>query len=345
MNFLELTKEERLKALSELGEKPFREKQIRRWIMSGAESFSEMTDLSASLREKLAENFSFERAEVELVQKSSDGTQKFLLAFPDGEKAEAVFMKYSYGNSLCVSTQVGCNMGCAFCASGLGGKIRDLKAWEMLDEYIICRKSAGEPIDHIVLMGMGEPLDNYEEVSSFLRQIHDPEGIGLSFRNITLSTCGLVPMIKRFGEDFPQVNLAVSLHAASQEERLRIMPVAKGYPLDVLIPACRAHAEKTGRRVSFEYALIQGKNDSEADCARLARLLKGINCHVNLIPLNPVKESGFDTVPRQAAYKFAKNLENAGIQCTVRRQLGADIDAACGQLRKKHTCPEGNVKV
>ena len=340
MNYLQLTKEERSMALAQLGEKPFRAKQIERWILSGAESFSEMTDLSAALREKLSESYSFERAKVELSQTSSDGTVKFLLAFPDGEKAEAVFMKYSYGNSLCISTQVGCNMGCAFCASGIGGKIRDLKAWEMLDEYLICRKAAGEAINHIVLMGMGEPFDNYEEVSAFLRSVHDPSGADLSLRNITLSTCGLVPFIERFGNDFPQVNLAVSLHASNQKDREKIMPVAKGYPLERLIPACRAHAEKTGRRVTFEYALILGQNDSDEHCRQLASLLKGINCHVNLIPLNPVTESGLASVSRQAAYGFAKKLEERGIPCTVRRQLGADIDAACGQLRKKHTCSE-----
>jgi len=345
MNYLDLTTQERTEALKALGEKPFREKQISRWILSGADSFSQMTDLSASLREALSERFSFERAKVELCQTSSDGTKKFLLVFPDGQKAEAVFMKYSYGNSLCISTQIGCNMRCAFCASGIGGKIRDLKAWEMLDEYIICRKAAGEDINHIVLMGMGEPFDNYSQVRSFLDQIHDPKGIGLSFRNITVSTCGLVPYIERFAEDYPQVNLAVSLHAASQEERMQIMPVAKAYPLSELIPACRRYAENTGRRITFEYALILGKNDTQAHCLKLAGLLKGINCHVNLIPLNPVEESGFSTVSRQAAHAFAQSLENMGIPCTVRRQLGADIDAACGQLRKKHTCSKANVKV
>ena len=345
MNYLDLTTEERTAALLKLGEKPFREKQISRWILSGAESFAEMTDLSAQLRSTLSEHFSFERARVELCQTSSDGTKKYLLAFPDGQKAEAVFMKYSYGNSLCISTQVGCNMGCAFCASGIGGKIRDLKAWEMLDEFIVCRKASGEDINHIVLMGMGEPFDNYSQVSAFLRQIHDPKGIGLSFRNITLSTCGLVPYIGRFAEDFPQVNLAVSLHAATQEEREKIMPVAKGYPLSELIPACRRHAEMTGRRITFEYALIQGKNDSQQNCSELAALLRGINCHVNLIPLNPVSESGFSTVGREAAHRFAQSLENMGIPCTVRRQLGADIDAACGQLRKKHTCPKAEENV
>ena len=336
MDLRQLTREEMRQALTALGEKPFREKQIFKWICRGAESFSEMTDLSASLREKLSSSYSFGKARVILTQRSSDGTIKFLLSFPDGEKAEAVFMKYSYGNSLCISTQVGCNMRCAFCASGMGGKRRDLLAWEMLDEYIECSKTAGEPINHIVLMGMGEPFDNYDNVAQFLRLIHDPEGIGLSYRNITVSTCGLIPCMERFGDEFPQVNLAVSLHASDQKAREQLMPVAKAYPLDKLIPACARHAEKTGRRVTFEYALINGRNDSAENARSLAALLKGINCHVNLIPLNPVKESGLDTVSRPAAHAFAEKLEALGIPCTVRRQLGADIDAACGQLRKKH---------
>ena len=337
MDFKDLTREERKETLVRMGEKPFREKQIFRWICSGAESFSKMTDLSASLREKLSESYGFERAVVELSQHSKDGTVKFLLSFPDEVKAEAVFMEYDYGNSLCISTQAGCNMGCVFCASGIGGKIRDLKAWEMLDEYICCSKAAGKPVNHIVLMGMGEPLDNYAEVSEFLKQIHSPDGLNLSYRNITLSTCGLVPKFEKLEEDFPQVNLAVSLHASTQKKREKIMPVARVYPLDVLIPACRKHAERTRRRVTFEYTLIKGENDTAEDAEELARLLRGLNCHVNLIPLNTVTESRLASSSRAQAYAFAEKLTEKGIQCTVRRQLGADIDAACGQLRKKHT--------
>ena len=338
VNFKSLTRKERKEALAALGEKPFREKQIFRWICRGAESFAQMSDLSAVLREKLSESFSFESCHAVLTQTSSDGTKKFLLKFPDAGLAEAVFMKYSYGNSLCVSTQIGCNMGCTFCASGLGGKVRDLAAWEMLDEYIICRKTAGEDINHVVLMGMGEPFDNYDQVLEFIRLIHDPEGIGLSLRNITVSTCGIVPKIKQFGDDIPQVNLAVSLHAATQEKREKIMPVAKGYPLSQLIPACREHAEKTGRRITFEYALIAGENDTDEDVSALSALLKGLNCHVNLIPLNSVEETSLKSSGRKNAQSFAQKLEKHGIPSTVRRQLGADIDAACGQLRKKHTC-------
>ena len=337
MDFKDLTRKERSGALLSIGEKPYREKQIFKWICAGADGFTEMTDLPAALREKLAERYSFGRGKVELCQTSSDGTSKFLISFPDGEKAETVFMSYEYGNSLCISTQVGCNMGCAFCASGIGGKIRDLKAWEMLEQYLLCAKHTGRPINHIVLMGMGEPFDNYEQVSEFLRQIHDPAGIGLSYRNITVSSCGLIPKIEQFGKDFPQVNLAISLHASDQQIREKLMPVAGVYSLDALIPACRAHAEATGRRVSFEYALIAGRNDSDADAQKLAALLRGLNCHVNLIPLNDVTESGLRSSGREKALAFQKKMLDLGIQCTVRRQLGADIDAACGQLRKKHS--------
>ncbi len=336
-NIKALTREERADALKNLGLPAFREKQIFSWICRGARSWDECTDLSKDLRAELSQRFSWDSARALQVQTSADGTRKYLIALPDGNTVEAVFMAYGYGNSLCLSTQAGCSMGCRFCASTIGGKIRDLSAWEMLEEYVLCRKESGQPINHIVLMGMGEPFDNYEEVASFLRLIHDPAGIGLSWRNITVSTCGLVPGIRRFGEEFPQVNLAISLHAASQEEREAIMPVAKAYPLDELIRVCRDHGEKTGRRVTFEFALIAGRNDTPDTARRLALLLKGMLCHVNLIPLNPVTETGMTGSSRKTAAEFREMLESQGIPATVRRQLGADIDAACGQLRKKYT--------
>ena len=337
MNFKALTRTEREAALKEMGLPAFREKQIFTAITRGARSFDEITTLSKDLRQKLNESYSWENVTVDLEQVSSDGTRKYLLALPDGNKVEAVFMKYEYGNSICISTQVGCNMGCRFCASAIGGKKRDLKAWEMLDEVLVCQKAAKEDVNHIVLMGIGEPLDNYEEVSQFLQLIHDPAGKNLSYRNITLSTCGIVPMISVFGKDFPQVNLAVSLHAANQTEREMIMPVAKAYNIKELISACRKHAELTGRRISFEYALMEGKNDQKSNADELAALLKGLLCHVNLIPLNPVVETGLKGSSRKAAESFKDMLEAKGIPCTVRRQLGADIDAACGQLRKKNS--------
>ena len=255
-NIKAFTREERAAVLKDMGLPAFREKQIFAWICRGAKGWDECTDLSKDLRAKLSQRFSWENAESELVQTSSDGTRKFLIALPGGDRVEAVFMAYEYGNSLCISTQVGCAMGCSFCASTIGGRIRSLSAWEMLEEYVLAVRETGSPINHIVLMGMGEPFDNYGEVAAFLRLIHDPQGIGLSYRSLTLSTCGLVPGIRRFGDEFPQVNLAISLHASNQADREKLMPVAKAYPLDELMAACREHAEKTGRRVTFEFALI-----------------------------------------------------------------------------------------
>ncbi len=336
-NFKAFSRQERKEILSELGQPAFREKQIFEWICRGVLSFDEMTNLPKELRTELSSSFGFFSATVKLVQVSEDGTRKYLLEMTDGNLVEAVFMKYEYGNTLCISTQIGCNMGCVFCAYGIGGKIRDLEGWEMLDEYLICRKEAGEDINHIVLMGMGEPFDNYGSVSDFLRLVHDPEGVGLSYRNITVSTSGIIKKIPVFAEEFPQVNLAVSLHAPTQEERAALMPIAKGNKLDGLIAACREVSEKTGRRITFEYALIAGKNDREEDLKALSKLLSGMLCHVNLIPLNPVSENGLKGASREAAKVFAEKLERAGIPATVRRSLGQDIDAACGQLRKKHT--------
>lgn len=320
--------------LKELGQPAFREKQIFQWISKGASGYDEMTNLPKSLRDALAERYSFESLQVDTVQRSKDGTRKYLLRLEDGNCIEAVFMQYDYGNSLCISTQVGCAMGCRFCASTLGGKVRNLKAWEMLDEYIVITKDTGMPINHIVLMGIGEPFDNYEELTEFLNRIHDKDGINLSLRNITISTCGIVPKIKQFGKEFPQVNLAISLHASSQEERESLMPIAKAYNMSDLLAACKAHGEETGRRVTFEYTLIAGKNDSIEGAAALAKLLKGILCHVNLIPLNPVEETGLQSADRKTAEEFRDYLEDHGVPATIRRRLGADIDAACGQLRK-----------
>lgn len=330
MNIKELTREERRAFLAKLGQPAYREKQLFGWLCKGAETSDELSNIPAGLRAALK----WENLTIALEQHSSDGTRKFLLNLPDGAAVEAVLMNYNYGNSLCISTQVGCAMGCTFCASTIGGRQRNLKAWEMLDEYVIIRKATGEAISNIVLMGIGEPLDNYDEVAEFLRLIHDPEGIGLSYRNITLSTCGLVPEMRRFGDEFPQVNLAVSLHAPKQKAREALMPVAKRYKLEELIAACKDHGEKTGRRVSFEYALIRGKNDRPEDADALVRVLKGLLCHVNLIALNPVRETGLEAAGGDSANLFVERLERAGLPVSIRRELGRDIDAACGQLRK-----------
>ena len=334
-DFKDLTREERRAALKALGQQSFREGQIFEWVCRGARSFDEMSNLSKELRASLSESYTLGSLSVEVEQISSDGTRKYLLGLPDGNSVEAVLMRYEYGNSLCISTQVGCRMGCSFCASTIGGKLRDLKAWEMLDEFLVCQEHSGLKLNHLVLMGIGEPFDNYANLCEFLRQIHDPKGPGLSYRNITVSTCGLIPGIADFARDFPQVNLAVSLHASDQEEREKLMPVAKAYRLPELMEACRSYTEATGRRISFEYTLIAGKNDSEEDAARLARLLRGMLCHVNLIRLNPVRETGLRSAEQGKAQALRDYLESHGVPASIRRTLGQDIDAACGQLRKK----------
>lgn len=338
MNIKDMTRAERKAFLVSLGEPAYREKQLFQWICRGVDNFQQMTDLPGSLREKLEASASVDTLSVIREQLSAeDGTRKFLLEMPDGNTVEAVFMQYGYGNTLCLSTQVGCAMGCAFCASGLNGKVRNVKAWEMLDQYLVCQKRSGSPVNHIVLMGMGEPFDNYEEVSRFLRTLHDPEGVGMSYRNMTVSTCGLVPGIRRFGKDFPQVNLAISLHAASQRDRLKRMPVAKAFPLEELMAACKDYTKETGRRITFEYALIEGENDGPEEAGQLAGLLRGMLCHVNLIPLNPVSSIGLQGSSRGRAARFAAILEERGVPVSIRRQLGADIAAACGQLRRNNS--------
>ncbi len=318
-----------------MGEKKFRAKQIFGWLARGASSYDEMSNVPAGLRRNLAENgYYIGQPEVVTIQESkSDGTRKCLYEFSDGARVESVFMKYSYGNSICISTQVGCLMGCTFCASTMDGKQRDLTAGEMLGEVLKMKRVTGEDINHIVLMGMGEPLDNYEEVSKFLKLINAPEGVNLSLRNITLSTCGIIPGIYRFAEDFPQVNLAVSLHAPNDEIRRRTMPVARRYGYEDLMKACRDYTEKTHRRITFEYALIRGVNDSPENAEELADHLKGWLTHVNLIPLNEVKGRDYRTAEGSSVLAFRKVLEKRGIAATVRRTLGSDIDAACGQLR------------
>ncbi len=320
--------------LTELGEKSFRAKQIFAWIYRGARDFSEMTDLSAALRESLAERAEIRGAEILRVQKSeSDGTRKYLFGLKDGNAVESVFMKYRHGSSVCVSSQAGCRMGCRFCASGINGLVRNLTAGEIADQLIAIRRDTGERIGSVVIMGTGEPFDNYDQLCRFLRMIHTKEGLNLSFRSITVSTCGLVPKIRRFTEEFPQVNLAISLHASNGEDRSRLMPVNDSFPMDELLAACREHERKTGRRVTFEYTLVNGTNDRRENAEELAESLRGTLCHVNLIPLNQFKETGLAGTDRKSAEQFRQILVRRGIPATVRRELGSDIDAACGQLR------------
>lgn len=319
-----------------MGQPKFRAKQIFEWIYKGAESFDEMTNIPADLRERLRNETEIGLPEIMRMQQSElDGTRKYLFGLRDGNAIESVFMKYKFGNSICVSSQVGCRMGCKFCASTLGGLIRNLTPGEIAGQILAAEKDTGERISHVVIMGTGEPFDNYENVAAFIRIINDKNGLNIGMRNITVSTCGIVPMISRFGEDFPQVNLAISLHATSNEARSSMMPVNKAYPMETLIDACKEYGKATSRRVTFEYTLVKNVNDGAKDAETLARLLKGMLCHVNLIPLNIVKETGFETSTRASALEFRKILEAKGIPATIRRELGDDIDAACGQLRLK----------
>lgn len=334
-NLLDFSMAELADIVTGLGDKKFRAKQIFGWLARGAASFDEMNNVPLKLRDALAsEGYYIGQPEVVTEQISAaDGTRKCLYEFRDGARVESVFMKYSYGNSICISSQVGCLMGCTFCASTMDGKMRDLTGGEMLGEVLRMKRLTGEDINHVVIMGMGEPFDNYDEVARFLRLINDPAGVGLSLRNITVSTCGIIPMIARFAEDFPQVNLAVSLHAPDGEKRMRTMPVARKYGYDELIEACRDYTEKTHRRITFEYALIRDINDSETDARALAHRLRGWLTHVNLIPLNEVKGREYKTAEGARVAAFRKVLEDSGVAVTVRRTLGSDIDAACGQLR------------
>jgi len=320
--------------VAELGEKKFRSAQVFGWLAKGVADFDEMNNVPAALRAGLAENYYIGLPEAVRRQESKDGTVKCLFEFADGTQVESVFMKYEYGNSICISSQSGCRMGCTFCASTMDGLDRSLTGGEMLGQVLAMRKLTGEDIGHVVVMGMGEPFDNYDELSRFIRLIHDKKGYDLGLRNITVSTCGLIPKIRNFAVDFPQVNLAVSLHAPNQQLRERTMPVAKKYGYDDLIRACREYTELTGRRITFEYAVIDGVNDSTACAKELASRLKGWLSHVNLIPLNEVSGREYKTANGKSVAAFKKILENNGVAVTVRRTLGSDIDAACGQLRR-----------
>lgn len=320
------------------GEPRFRGKQLFQWISRGVTDFGEMRNLPKILRQNLAEKYRVDSLRVICDQQSrSDGTRKFLFALEDGNAVESVFMKYSYGNTVCVSSQAGCRMGCAFCASGIGGLRRNLTAGEMISQILDIERMTGEKVSRTVVMGTGEPFDNYDGLTKFIRVMNDVNGRNMGLRNFTVSTCGLVPEMLRFAGDFPQVNLAVSLHAPTDEQRSRIMPVNRRYPLRELMEAAKEYETITSRRVTFEYALIRGVNDRDWDVEQLIRLLSGTLCHVNLIPLNEVSETGFVTAGRERAKAIQKTLEQKGIPATVRRQLGADIDGACGQLRLENS--------
>jgi len=329
MNIPELTA-----FLKEMGQPAFRAKQIFSWMHRGARSFDEMTNLSKDLRQKLSETCLLTAPTVERKQVSAlDGTIKYLWKLSDGNCIETVLMQYKHGNTVCISSQVGCRMGCAFCASTLGGKVRDLRPSEMIDQVLFTQLDSGKPISNIVLMGIGEPLDNFDTVMRFLELVNHPDGLNIGMRHISLSTCGLVEKIDKLADLQLQLTLSVSLHAPDDETRSSIMPVNKSVGVERLFQSCRRYFEKTGRRISYEYAMIDGVNDSDRQADLLASHLRGMPGHVNLIPLNEVKESPLK--PSRRVAQFQKRLESHGVTVTVRRKLGGDIDASCGQLRRK----------
>jgi len=329
-----MTPEELAGLMKEFGQPAFRGKQIFQWLHRGAESFDEMTNLPKELREKMSSTCAITVPVVERKQESAlDGTIKYLWRLEDGNCIETVLMSYKHGNTVCVSCQVGCRMGCAFCASTLGGKVRDLAPSEILDQIIFTQKDSGKQISNIVMMGIGEPLDNLENVLRFLKLVNHSEGLNIGMRHISLSTCGLVKEIDKVAALGLQLTLSVSLHAPDDETRSRLMPVNRVIGVNVLMDTCRRYFQTTGRRISYEYAVIDGVNDSDAQADRLAELLRGQPGHVNLIPLNDVEESPLK--PSRRVREFQKRLESHGITATVRRRLGSDIDASCGQLRRK----------
>ena len=337
-----MTLEELSLVLKELNQPAFRAKQVFTWLHKGVTSCGEMTNLPQSLRSALDEKYPLLPPKVVRKQESQkDGTMKYLWMLSDGNCVETVLMRYHYGNTVCISTEVGCAMGCAFCASTLGGLVRRLEPREMLEQVLFTQIDSGLPISHIVLMGIGEPLDNYDNVLRFLHLVNSELGMNISMRHISLSTCGLVPKIDKLAEEKLQLTLSVSLHAPNDAIRNTIMPVNKAYPVDELLAACRRYYQKTGRRISFEYAMIDGVNDTPEAAKELIGKLKGMGAHMNLIPLNHVEESPLKPSTKQAISRFQTLLEDAGIPATVRRSLGGDIDASCGQLRRKYTQSQG----
>ena len=334
-NLSELTGEALTQALEPLGLPPYRVRQIEKWLRLGA-PFSEMTDLPAALRERLAAEYSDGTLKIAgKLTSGVDGTAKYLFDLGDGNLIESVLMNYKYGYSACVSTQAGCKMGCSFCASAKIPFGRDLSAGEIAGQIKAMNRDAGVSIGHVVMMGVGEPLDNFDNVLGFMREAHRPEGLNISYRKMSLSTCGLVPGIMRLMEEDLPVTLSVSLHSPFQDERAEMMPVARRYKLPELLAACRTYSERTGRRITYEYAMISGVNDTDAHADELIRLLSGTLCHINLIPVNSVKGTGYRRAERERIAGFKARLERGGLAATVRRAMGRDIEAACGQLRRQ----------
>ena len=338
MNLKSLTQTELAEVFKNMGQPAFRAGQAYEWLQKGIYSYDEMTNVPRNLRTLLEEQYPLCPPKVVRRQESKkDGTIKYLWELSDGNCVETVLMRYHYGNTVCISTEVGCRMGCAFCASTIGGLVRRLEPYEMLDEVLFTQVDSGLPISHIVLMGIGEPLDNFDNVMRFLELVNSPEGMNISMRHISLSTCGLVPKIDELAKRKLQLTLSVSLHAPNDDIRNTIMPVNRAYPSGELLDACRRYYAATSRRISFEYAMIDGVNDSVEHARELLKRLKGLPAHFNLIPLNHVEESPLKPSTRAAVAAFQKTLEEGGVTATVRRTLGGDIDASCGQLRRKYT--------
>lgn len=332
------TYEELQEEIKALGEKAFRAKQVYEWLhKKQADSFEEMTNLSKNFREQLEEAYEILPVEKVARQESAlDGTNKFLFRLYDGNVVESVLMRYKHGNSVCISSQVGCRMGCRFCASTIGGLERNLSASEMLGQIYQIQKIIGERVSNVVIMGTGEPLDNYENFLKFIRILTDEYGLNISQRNITVSTCGIVPRMYDLAKEHLQITLALSLHGSTQEKRRELMPVANKYELKEVLAACDNYFEETGRRITFEYSMVHGVNDTDEDAKELVSILKHRNCHLNLIPVNPIKERDFMRPDRKNALNFKNELEKCGINVTIRREMGADIDGACGQLRRSY---------
>lgn len=333
------TLEELKSEMSALGEKNFRAVQLYDWMHKKCvSSFDECTNLSESLRNKLKENYEFTSLkQVRLQESAIDGTKKYLFELGDGNFVESVWMKYHHGNSVCISSQVGCKMGCRFCASTLDGWERNLTPSEMLDQIYRITAETGERVSNVVVMGTGEPLDNYDNLLRFIHLLSDENGLNISQRNITVSTCGLVPKMKMLADEKLQITLALSLHAPTDEKRRKLMPIAERYSVSELMEACTYYFEQTGRRISFEYSLVGGVNDNLKEAEELIALIGGMNCHVNLIPVNPIKERDYVTSDTVSIERFKNKLEKNRINVTIRREMGRDIDGACGQLRRRHT--------
>ena len=336
-NLLDYTLEELQIWMKENNESAFRAKQIFSWLYKNVSDFDGMKNIPKSLADKLKENFSIDLPEVVEVYKSEiDGTEKFLLGFKDGNLIESVLMRYKHGNSICISTQVGCRMGCKFCASTIEGRVRNLTTGEILSEILVVQNYIKERISNVVLMGSGEPLDNYENVVKFLEIVSADYGLNIGQRHITLSTCGIVPKIYELADKDFSVTLAISLHAFSDEKRKEIMPIANKYTISEILDACKYYIDKTNRRITFEYALVKDVNDTKEEAKALAKLLKGMLCHVNLIPVNEIKENSFKRSSKKSIEDFSEILKNNGIEVTTRREMGSDINAACGQLRRSY---------